>query len=172
MKNAMGGGRRWTREEIALLKEMIEKGMNADDIVKSGKLPGRAYEAIKIQIRRHGFVTQNGKTDVTQIRPVDVIGLEEVLKRFTDAFRNICDVKELSKLELDRFRIIFSAAKDYAPLLTQYERLKTVEEEIADLKRIVEEVKTQVTGAADPDKRGHPQDTFADQPRHQQAEPS
>ncbi len=153
----MGRGKRWTREELGLLKEMIQKGMDIDKIVQSGKFKERTHEAIRVQVNRQAFVGQTKKPIVEQIRPVEVISLDEVLKRFTDAFRQICESTELDRTELNRFRIIFSAAKEYAPLLTQYERLKTVEEEIAELKRILDEVKAQINEHPDPDKRRNPE---------------
>ena len=46
----------------------------------------------------------------------------EVVRLFSGAFEQVCALKEVDKLVLERFRIIFQAAKDYGPLLAHYEK--------------------------------------------------
>ena len=41
--------------------------------------------------------------------------MERVVKLFTTAFEQICALKEVDKLGLERFRIIFQAAKTMRP---------------------------------------------------------
>jgi len=147
----MARGKRWTQQENRLLTEMIEKAMTVDEIVRSGMFPNRTHKAITMQVSRlkgGSIVTQKQKSIVTQIRPIDIISLEEVLKRFSDAFQQICEAQELSKLELGRYRIIFAAAKDYGPLLAHYEKVSRVEEEVAELRKMVEEIKTQLAATS------------------------
>jgi len=146
----MARGKRWTKEEDKLLEDMVKQGLSVEEIVESGKFPDRTYEAIRMQIGRLPFVRQRQKIIVEQIAPVDVFSLEEVLRRFSSAFQKICDADEVSKLELERYRIVFSAARDYGPILASFERLKNVEEEITNLRKMVEEVKAQVS-ARNPD---------------------
>lgn len=143
----MAKGKRWSQQEIKLLREMLEKGMSLDEIVKSGEFPDRTAIALQTQIFRLGSIASQSKKFVaSQITPGEgVISIEEVLKRFSTAFKQICELTEVDKWELKRFRIIFSAAKDYGPLLAHYERMKQVEGEIADLRKMVEEVKAQVS---------------------------
>jgi hypothetical protein len=138
-------GPRWTRQENKQLRELAEKNITAEAIFQSGKFPSRTLNAIRMQIKRLAIVQQKKKTIVEQIRPVDILTLEEVLKRFSNAFQQICKSQEPSKLELERYRIIFAAAKNYGPLLANYERLSEVEEEIAELRKMVEEIKAQLT---------------------------
>ncbi len=141
----MARGRRWTREEDRLLEDMVKRGLSVEEIVRSGRFPDRTFEAIRMQVGRLSFVRRRQKIFVEQIAPVDVLSLEDVLRRFSCAFRRICDADEVSKLELERFRIVFSAAKDYGPILAGFERLKQVDEEIKNLRKMVEEVKAQVS---------------------------
>jgi len=141
----MARGKRWSQEEDKLLEDMVKQGLSVEEIVKGGKFLGRTHAAIAKQIERLYIVRRKGKIIVRQISPVDVLSLEEVLRRFSSAFQKICDVDEVSKLELERFRIVFSAARDYGPILAGFERLRNVEEEIADLRKMVEEVKAQVS---------------------------
>lgn len=145
----MAGGKRWTQKENKLLAEMVEAGMSVEDIVRSGRLLGRTAKAIIHQIRRLGsFGTRRKSLFGAQVGGVDIISLEEVLKRFSDAFQQVCEAQELSKLELGRYRMIFVAAKDYGPLLAHYEGVSRVEEEVAELRKMVEEVKAQLAGAS------------------------
>jgi len=66
-----------------------------------------------------------------QIREAEIVDLETIVKRFVDAFNKICSMREYSKEDLERFRIIFSAARSYFDL---YFRL----EEFGEVKRRVE----------------------------------
>lgn len=149
--NIMAKGKRWTQQENKLLMQLVERGTSIEDIFKSGKFPNRTHRANIKQIERlkcDSIVRQKKKTIVRQIRPIDVLTLEEVLKRFSDAFQQICKAQELSKLDLERYRIIFAAAKNYGPLLTHYERLSEIEEEMAELRKMVEEIKAQLTATS------------------------
>jgi len=141
----MARGKRWSQEEDKLLENMVKQGLSVEEIVKSGKFPNRTARAIDTEIKRLPIVSQKKKIIVTQITPVDVLSLEEVLRRFSCAFQKICDADEVSKLELERYRIVFSAARDYGPILASFERLKQVDEEIKNLRKMVEEVKAQVS---------------------------
>jgi hypothetical protein len=49
-------------------------------------------------------------------------------------------MKEVDKLALERFRIIFQAAKDYAPLLAGYEKWEKIEKQIEELAAAVAEL--------------------------------
>jgi ribulose 1,5-bisphosphate carboxylase large subunit-like protein len=61
---------------------------------------------------------------------VDALSMEKVVKLFSTAFEQICAMKEVDKLVLERFRIIFQAAKDYGPLLAHYEKWDKIEGQI------------------------------------------
>jgi len=149
----MARGKRWSQQEIQLLREMLREGMNLDEIVKSGKLPDRTATALQIQISRLGSIdNQSKKFIVNQISLAeDILSLEEVLKRFSTAFEQICEGQELDKLALERYKIVFGAAKDYGPLLAHFERMSVVEREIENLKKMVEGLRAQVSARGSKD---------------------
>jgi hypothetical protein len=75
-----------------------------------------------VQTTRKTFVQSIRGSFVQQIEPAkDAMRMEEVVKLFSTAFGQICALKEVDKLVLEGFRIIFQAAKDYGPLLAHYE---------------------------------------------------
>jgi len=145
----MARGKRWTREENELLMRLVEKGMSAQEIFQSGKFSNRTVRAIDAQIKRLSIVSQKKKPIVPQIREAEIVGLDEIVKRYVDAFNQICREAEFTKEELERFRIIFMAAWRYRALFADYERLKQVEEEISELRKALEEIKAQLTRTAE-----------------------
>jgi hypothetical protein len=70
----------------------------------------------------------------------DALGMEEVVKLFSTAFEQICGLREVDKLVLERFRIIFQAAKDYGQLLAHYEKWEKIEGQIEELAAAVAEL--------------------------------
>jgi hypothetical protein len=48
--------------------------------------------------------------------------MEEAVKLFSMVFEQVCALKEVDKLVLERFCMIFQAAKDYGPLFAHYEK--------------------------------------------------
>jgi hypothetical protein len=66
--------------------------------------------------------------------------MEEVVRLFSRAFEQICALKEVDKLVLERFRIIFQAARDYGPLLAHYEKWEKIEKKIEELSAAVAEL--------------------------------
>ena len=129
----MGRGPRWTDAENKVLLEMVKRGMTIQQIYESGRLPNRTFQAIQNQLKRLGAdLTGHKKFQLTgQIREAEIVDLETIVKRFVDAFNKICSMREYSKEDLERFRIIFSAARSYFDL---YFRL----EEFGEVKRRVE----------------------------------
>jgi len=68
----------------------------------------------------NSFVQTIRGSFVQQIEPSpDALSMEEVVKLFSTAFEQICGLREVDKLVLERFRIIFQAAKDYGSLLAK-----------------------------------------------------
>jgi hypothetical protein len=57
----MTKGKRWTQEENRLLREMLNKGMTAEQIYESGKFPDRTFMAIQNQMKRLGFIDHQKK---------------------------------------------------------------------------------------------------------------
>jgi hypothetical protein len=66
--------------------------------------------------------------------------MEEVVKLFSTTFEQVCALKEVDKLVLERFRIIFQAARDYGPLLAHYEKWEKIEKQIEELAAAVAEL--------------------------------
>jgi hypothetical protein len=66
--------------------------------------------------------------------------MEEVVKLFSMAFEQICGLSVVDKLVLERFRIIFQAAKDYGPLLAHYEKWEKIEGQVEELAAAVAEL--------------------------------
>ena len=97
-----------------------------------------------MQIQRFGvnsFVQTMRNSFVQQIEPAkDAMRMEELVKLFSTAFGQICALKEVDKLVLDRFRIIFRAVKDCGPLLAHYEKWEKIEGRIEELAAAVAEL--------------------------------
>lgn len=138
----MGRGKPWTDEENKLLLEMVAEDFKLEDILKSEKFPDRTADAIKAQIQRVG--TSFGKKNhsfVEKIEPAkDALTIERAVKLFSAAFEEVCSTTEVDKVALERFRIIFQAAKDYGPLLAGYEKWDTIEKRIDDLEATLAEL--------------------------------
>jgi hypothetical protein len=66
--------------------------------------------------------------------------MEEGVELFSTAFEQICGLREVDKLVLERFRIIFQVAKDYGPLLAHYEKWEKIEGQIEELVAAVAEL--------------------------------
>jgi hypothetical protein len=137
----MARGKPWTDEEIKVLRELVEQGLSAQEIYESGKLPDRTYEAIRKQLNLGSIVATKQTAIVETIEPApDALSMEEVVKLFSTAFKQICDLQQVDKLTLERFRIIFQAAKDYGPLLSSFQRWEKIEKQIEELAAAVAEL--------------------------------
>jgi len=136
----MPRGPRWTDAENNILLKLVERGMTAEDIYKSGLLPGRTVKAIDHQIRRLTFGAQKKKFIGAQIREAEIVDLEAVVRRFVDAFNKVCDLTEYSKEDLERFRIIFSAARSYFDLYFRLEEFSEVKRRVERLERLVSQL--------------------------------
>ena len=127
----------WSPVEIKQLQEMSEQGLTVDQIFKSGKFPGRTYQALKKQIERRTSpdVVRQAKSVVGQVTEAGIVDLESFVKRYVDAFDKLCSLTDYDKADLERFRLIHTYARDYPALLAEHERLKQVEEGIAEINR-------------------------------------
>jgi len=137
--------KRWSPLEIRMLQEMVEQGSSADQIFKSGKFPGRTYRAIDMEIRRLSVVVPHRNSAVPQITEAGIVDLESFVKRYVDAFNKLCDLTEYDKTDLERFRLIHTYARDYPALLAEHERLKQVEEALAEINRRLQALETQAS---------------------------
>jgi hypothetical protein len=137
----MARGKPWTEKEIRVLGEMTGAGLSAQHIYDSGRLPGRTVQAIIKQLSGCSIVNTIPSALVNTIEPSEnVLSMEEVVKLFSTAFGQICAIQEVDKLALERFRIIFQAAKDYGPLLAGYEKWEKIEKQIEELAAAVAEL--------------------------------
>ena len=137
----MARGKPWTDAENGLLLEMAERGLNPQQIYDSGELPGRTLHSIVKQFYGSSIVKVNPSAKVITIEPAqNALTMERVIKLFTTAFEQTCAMKEIDKFALERFRIIFQAAKDYGPLLAGYEKWEKIEKQIEELAATVAEL--------------------------------
>lgn len=128
------GGTRWTEEENKTLRALVEQGLGAQQIHETGKLPSRTYEAIRKQLNMEALAAAKGSITVETIEPApDALTLEKVVKLFTTTLDKICQTEKVDKLTLERYRIIFQAAKDYGPLLAGYEKWEKIEKQLDEL---------------------------------------
>jgi len=141
----MARGKRWSLQEIKLLQEMVEQGMSADQIFKSGKFPERTHKAITHEVSRLGTIGSQKKSSGSQITEGQIVDIESFVKRYVDAFNKLCDLTEYDKTDLERFRLIHTYARDYPALLAEHERLKQVEEAMVKINRRLEALETQAT---------------------------
>jgi len=141
----MGRGKPWTDAENQLLLKMVKEGLTPREIFESGRFSGRTQDSIRVQIQRLGggsFVQTKHTAIVQTIEPDQkTLTMEDIVKHFTSAFKQICALQEVDKLTLERFRIIFQAAKDYPTLLKTYEKWEEIEKRIEQLAADVEMLK-------------------------------
>jgi hypothetical protein len=139
----MARGKPWSDAETGVLMEMVAQGMSPQQIYDSGRLPGRTYQAIVKELYDYGTIVKACRSAIVNTIEAapNALTMDEVVKLFTTAFIDICNSKEVSKLALDRFRIIFQAAKHYGPLLASYEKWEKIEKQIEALAVSVAELK-------------------------------
>jgi hypothetical protein len=137
----MARGKLWTDEEIAILEDLASQGLSPQQIYESGRLPERTVDAIRKQLKLCSIVQTKHTAIVQTIEPApDTLSMEHVVKLFSTAFKQICELQQVDKLTLERFRIIFQAAKDYGPLLSSFQRWEKIEKQIEELAAAVAEL--------------------------------
>jgi hypothetical protein len=121
---------------------MVAEGLSPKQIFESNRLPGRSYFAItKRKLMLSAGTPQRPGTLAPAILPAEgALSIESVVKYFSNAFQQLCGLTNVDKLTLDRFRILFQAAKDYGPLLAGYEKWEEIEKQIAQLTAAVAEL--------------------------------
>lgn len=135
----MAGGKRWTEAENNLLREMIEQGAKLHEVVKTRKFEGRTPRAIEKQIRK--LKVSPKKFKVTPIgKAKEVLGFEEFILRYVNAFIQVCEADELTRDELERFRLIFMAAWKYRDMFSSFEEIEEVKADVKRLKELVAEL--------------------------------
>jgi len=141
----LGRGDNWTEFDIGLLMEMVRKGMTVQEIYASGKLRGRTFDAIRDQMKGLGsqFTGQKKFFFTSQIQDAEIVGLETIVKRFVDAFNKICDMESCDKLDLERFRIIFSSARVYFDIYFKLHKFEEVESRVERVEKLVEQLEAE-----------------------------
>jgi len=80
----------------------------------------------------------------------EIVDLETVVKRFVNAFNKICDLTECSKEDLERCRIIFSAARMYFAIYFRLEEFSEVKSRVERLEGLVTQLKAEKKAEATP----------------------
>ena len=123
------------------MQRMVEQGMDVQQIYDSKMFPNRTFNSIKAQMLRLNvgaqLLQQKKKSLSPQIGEAEIVELEAIVRRFIDAFNKICGLAECSKEDLERFRIIFSAARTYFDLYFRLEEFSEVEGRVERLEALV-----------------------------------
>ncbi len=148
----MTQGKKWTAEEEAELKVLVEANSNVDVI--AGKLQ-KTPRAIIVKCQRLGFRLQtegyvNGSISI----PRELPSVEEALKMLAGALK--ASVKPgLNRLEVQRLEAVANISKTYKELLADYvnyrdveRKLKEMEEENAALKQALKEIRERSSNSA------------------------
>lgn len=135
----MGRGKRWTETENTLLQEMVRQGMSIHEIFNSCRFSNRTLYAIQNQLKRldANLTRQKKKFMTNQISKTPIADYDEILARYVDAFNKLCEKTEFTKEELERFRIIFTAAWKYREMFRSYEEIEKVKADVERLKETV-----------------------------------
>ena len=142
----MGIGKTWTDEENKLLLAMIAEGLTFQQAFDSRKFPDRTLDSVRGQFQRLSASSPTNAEHFTIVRAIepsiDTLTMEKAVKLFSSAFEQICASERIDKQMLERFRIIFQAAKDYVPLLAGYEKWDKIEKKIEELSAKVEQIQS------------------------------
>ena len=141
----MTNRRRWTVQEEAELKTLIEANANVEEIAaKLQKTPG----AVIVKCQRLGLQLQvKGYVDTTIPLPRELPSIEEATKILAGALR--ASVKPgLNRLEVQRLQVVANISKMYKELVVDYahyldveRKLKDMEEQNAQLQKTLKEIK-------------------------------
>ena len=85
----MARGEPWTEQEISLLEEMAESGMNPQQIYDSGKLPGRTLHSIVKQFYGSISIVKPSAKVITIEPAQNALTMEKVVKLFSTTFEQI-----------------------------------------------------------------------------------
>lgn len=146
----------WSMSEVQALKEMAEQGRSVGDISSALK---RSPEAIRLKARRLGLAVAEGgsvtlttTTTLPAIKPAqDLISLEEAMKTMLGALEQLKSRGMLSKLEIQRYRMIVTMSKTYMHMLDRYQRWTELEQRLVDMEaRTLEHLRMLLQQSKDP----------------------
>jgi hypothetical protein len=137
--------RRWTIQEETELKALVEGNVNVEEIAsKLQKTPGAVIvkcQRMSLQLQTKGYV------DTSIPLPRELPSVEEATKMLAGALR--ASVRPgLNRLEVQRLQAVANISKAYKELVVDYAhyrdvecRLKEMEEQNAQLQRMLKEIK-------------------------------
>ena len=129
----MTKGKRWTIQEEAELKTLVEANTQVDDIAaKFGKQPG----AIFIKCQRLGLKLQaKGYVNTSVSIPRELPSVEEALRMLAGALKTA--VKPgLDKVEVQRLQAVATIAKTYKEILADYINYREIEAKLKEMEEI------------------------------------
>jgi hypothetical protein len=132
----MPKGKPWTKEEEQQLKELVIKGLKAEDIATK---MGKSKDAILKKIQRLGLkvvhpLNIRPTTSTELIIPKELPSIEEALKLLAAAI-NALQTPNLSKAEIARLRSITQAVKTYKELLADYINYRQIETRLIEMEQ-------------------------------------
>src|SRR4030066_532598 len=129
----MTKGKRWTVQQEAELKTLVEANTQVDDIAeKFGKKPG----AIFIKCQRLGLKLQSkGYVNTSVSIPRELPSVEEALQMLAGALKTA--VKPgLDRVEVQRLQAVATIAKTYKEILADYVDYRQIEAKLKEMEEL------------------------------------
>jgi hypothetical protein len=129
----MTKGKRWTVEEEAELKSLVEANTHVEAIAaRFGKKPGAMF----IKCQRLGLELQSkGYVNTSVSLPRDLPSVEEALRMLAGALKTA--VKPgLDKVEVQRLQAVATIAKTYKELLADYINYREIETKLREMEKL------------------------------------
>lgn len=129
----MTKGKRWTVQEEAELKTLVESSTRVEAIAaRFGKNPG----AIFIKCQRLGLKLQSKGYVTTSVSlPRELLSVEEALRMLAGALKTA--VKPgLDKVEVQRLQAVATIAKAYKEILADYINYREIEAKLKEMEEL------------------------------------
>ena len=129
----MTKGKRWTVQEEAELKTLVEANTQVEDIAaKFGKKPG----AIFIKCQRLGLKLQSkGFVNTSVSIPRELPSVEEALRMLAGALKTAIK-PGLDKVEVQRLQAVATIAKTYKEILADYINYREIEAKLKEMEEL------------------------------------
>ena len=129
----MTKGKRWTVQQEAELKTLVEANTQVDDIAaKFGKKPGAIFikcQRLGLKLQSKGYVTSSVSI------PRELPSVEEALRMLAGALKTA--VKPgLSKVEVQRLQAVATIAKTYKETLADYINYREIETKLKEMEEL------------------------------------
>jgi len=130
----MPKGKPWTKEQEAMLKQMVEQGAAMETV--AAKL-GKSKQAIYLKARRLGLKEEVSKpakfTSSSEIPlPAELPSVEEALKILAGALET-AKQPDLTRTEVQRLNAIVNIVRTYKELLADYIDYRGIEHKLVEL---------------------------------------